>query len=235
MRDVFISNLALFASCGLVRNTIVGISLAIRRNPFAILTFTPLNVNVNLSFSSEILLITGSIFALYYNYIIIFINQFYIYKNLYIKFLYNEFNGATYIILENGQEILLPPTITKVPALLLLSKNHHVLFGNDINNHIESTNVVHTNQIVKMNGEPLAFSLNNGGYGVASDNYSFLDQDASDLSAKGDGGMRQQHHYATLDYNSNIETPPDNYQPDKVGQVTLEQLQQNRNSEIQKK
>lgn len=144
-------------------------------------------------------------------------------------------NGATYVILENGQEILLPPTITKVPALLLLSKNHHVLFGNDINNHIESTNVVHTNKIVKNNGEPLAFSLNTSGFGVASDNFSFLDQDASDLSAKGDGGMRQQHHYATLDYNSNIETPPDNYQPDKVGQVTLEQLQQNRTNEIQKK
>ena len=41
-------------------------------------------------------------------------------------------NGATYVILETGQEILLPPTITKVPALLLLNKSHHVLFGNDI-------------------------------------------------------------------------------------------------------
>ena len=38
-------------------------------------------------------------------------------------------NGATYIILENGQEILLPPTVNRVPALLLLNKNHIVLFG----------------------------------------------------------------------------------------------------------
>jgi len=141
-------------------------------------------------------------------------------------------NGATYIILENGQEILLPPTITKVPALLLLNKGHHVLFGGDINKHLEAGNITHTNPIVKNNGEPLAFSLNNGGFGVTSDNYSFLDQDPDSLSAKGNGGMRQQHHYASLDYNGNIETPPENYQPDKIGQISMEQLQQKRNKDI---
>jgi len=144
-------------------------------------------------------------------------------------------NGATYIILENGQEILLPPTITKVPALLLLNKGHQVLFGNDINKHLEMNNVNQTNPIVKQNGEPLAFSLGNVGYGVASDNYSFLDQDAQSLSAKGDGGMRQQHHYVSLDYMDNIDTPPDTYEPDKIGQVSMEQLEQSRNKDIFKK
>ena len=72
-----------------------------------------------------------------------------------------------------------------------------------------------------------------GGYGgVASDNYSFLDQDADSLSAKGNGGMRQQHHYAALDYYDNIETPPDTYTPDKVGSVSMEQLQSKRNSDV---
>jgi hypothetical protein len=141
-------------------------------------------------------------------------------------------NGATYIILENGQEILLPPTINKVPALLLLNKGHQVLFGSDINKHIESSNMVHTNPMVKQNGEPLAFSLGNVGYGVASDNYSFLDQDAQSLSAKGDGGMRQQHHYVSLDYMDNIETPPDTYQPDKIGNISMEQLEQKRNKDV---
>ena len=46
-------------------------------------------------------------------------------------------NGSTYVLLSNGQEILLPPTIVKVPALLLLNKGHQVLFGSDINNYIE--------------------------------------------------------------------------------------------------
>jgi hypothetical protein len=85
---------------------------------------------------------------------------------------------------------------------------------------------------VKTNGEPLAFSMNNSGFGVTSDNYSFLDQDADALSAKGNGGMRQQHHYASLDYNVNIDTPPETYQPDKIGQVSMEQLQQKRNKDI---
>ena len=144
-------------------------------------------------------------------------------------------NGATYVILETGQELLLPPTINRVPALLLLNENHKVLFGNDIGNHLNAKNVAYTNPTVKQNGEPLAFSLNNGGFGVASDNYSFLDQNPESLSAKGDGGMRQQHHYASIDYSSTIETPPDNWQPDKIGQVSVEKLQETRNTDVYKK
>ena len=144
-------------------------------------------------------------------------------------------NNATYIVLENGQEILLPPTITKVPSLLLLNKGHHVLFGSDLNKYIESTNVATVNPIVKMNGEPMAYMLNNSGCGVRSDYYSFLDQGSDDLSAKGNGGMRQQHHYAGLTDNTNsIDTPPDSYQADTIGQVTLEQLQKNRESDIKR-
>jgi len=143
-------------------------------------------------------------------------------------------NGATYVILENGQELLLPPTITKIPALLLLNKGHHVLFGQDIYKHLEAQNITHINPTVKTNGEPTAFSLSGGGgYGVASDNFSFLDQDHQSLSAKGDGGMRQQHHYADIEYIGNIDTPPDTYEPDKVGNVSMEQLQQSRNNDIQ--
>jgi len=143
-------------------------------------------------------------------------------------------NGATYVILENGQELLLPPTITKIPALLLLNKGHHVLFGQDIYKHLEAQNTTQVNSVVKMNGEPMAFALSgSGGYGVASDNFSFLDQDHHSLSAKGDGGMRQQHHYADIEYLGNIDTPPDTYEPDKVGNVSMEQLQQRRNNDIQ--
>jgi len=143
-------------------------------------------------------------------------------------------NGATYIVLENGQELLLPPTITKIPALLLLNKGHHVLFGQDIYKHLEAQNTTQVNSMVKMNGEPMAFTLSGGGgYGVASDNFSFLDQDHQSLSAKGNGGMRQQHHYADIEYIGNIDTPPDTYEPDKVGNISMEQLQQRRNNDIQ--
>ena len=78
----------------------------------------------------------------------------------------------------------------------------------------------------------MAFSLGGGGFGVASDNYSFLDQSSDDLSAKGNGGLRQQHHYSTLNQSITIETPPDEYQPDKVGKISMEQLEAQRQSEI---
>ncbi len=142
-------------------------------------------------------------------------------------------NGATYIILANGQEILLPPTIVKVPALLLLDKGHQVLFGSDINNYIQPKQEAIQNASVMNNGEPLAFSLTSGSmYGVASDTYSFLDQDPNDLSTKGNGGMVQQHHYATLNHTDNISTPPDTYAADTIGQVSVENLEQKRNAEI---
>ena len=48
--------------------------------------------------------------------------------------------NATYILLNNNQEILLPPTVNKVPALLLLNRGHHVLFEKDIINYINENN-----------------------------------------------------------------------------------------------
>ena len=144
-------------------------------------------------------------------------------------------NGATYIVLQNNQEILLPPTVTKVPALLLLNRGHQVIFGADIEQHVAPRQEMANQVATQNNGEPQAFSLlasSSGGFGVSSDNYSFLDQDAESLSAKGDGGMRQKHHYATISHADAIETPPENYSPDTIGSVSMEQLQQQRNQDI---
>ena len=48
-------------------------------------------------------------------------------------------DGATYIILNNQKEVVLPPNITKVPALLLLNRGGQVLLGDDILNHLKLT------------------------------------------------------------------------------------------------
>jgi len=144
--------------------------------------------------------------------------------------------GAWHIITETGEKVLLPPQVNRVPALLLLNKGHMVLYGEQILQHFQPKNVDLNNQATNFNGEPNSFSLGResmGGFGVASDNFSFLDQSADELSAKGNGGMRQLYNYATIDIVDKIETPPDNYSPDKVGSVSLEQLQQQRNSDIQ--
>jgi hypothetical protein len=82
----------------------------------------------------------------------------------------------------------------------------------------------------------MAFSLGNGS-SIVSDHYSFLDMDAEDLTAKGNGGMRQMHNYVDLNYRDNIPTPADetDYKTaNKIPQnLTVEQLQQQRETEMQ--
>lgn len=142
-------------------------------------------------------------------------------------------NSATYIVLQQGNKVLLPPTVNKVPALLLLKRGHHVLFGDDILKHLSPQQEEEKQIATQNNGEPSAFSLGSGGFGVASDNYSFLDQDSESLSAKGSGGLRQLHHYSTLNDNSSgIDTPPDNYEANTIKGVSIEKLQQQRNMDM---
>lgn len=145
-------------------------------------------------------------------------------------------NGSTNVILGDGEEILLPTNITKVPALMLLNRGNRVLFGQEINDFIKPQEININNASTMNNGEPNAFSFMDnaaGGFGVASDNYSFLDQEPEELSAQGNGGMRQQHHYAGLNSHSEIETPPDTYTPNKVGEISVENLQSKRDKDIQ--
>jgi hypothetical protein len=84
----------------------------------------------------------------------------------------------------------------------------------------------------------MAFSLGGGGYGISSDQYSFLDMDADALSAKGNGGVRQMHNYVNLQYSDSIQTPEDdvNYKKsNKISQdLTIEQLQQQREQELRR-
>ena len=73
----------------------------------------------------------------------------------------DEKNGATYVILENQQRIILPPQIQRVPALLLLREGNKVLFGNEINDKLAPKNELKNAQATGFNGEPSAFSLGN--------------------------------------------------------------------------
>jgi len=145
-------------------------------------------------------------------------------------------DGNVYIILQNKQELIIPPNITKVPSLLLLNRGHQVLTGNDtILNYLKPQEEVITQKSTNFNGEPLCYSFGgscgSGSYlGVVSDHYSFLDQNAEDLSSKGNGGLRQLYHYTTLDHVDRIETPPDTYVPDKVKDTSpADKLRQERN------
>ena len=107
-------------------------------------------------------------------------------------------NNKTYIVLENGQKIILPENVSRVPALLLLNQGYTVLYGDQILQHLKPRQEVEVRQATQNNMEPMAFSFGGGFNNIVSDQYSFLDQAPEDLEAKGNGGMRQMHNYVDL-------------------------------------
>lgn len=142
-------------------------------------------------------------------------------------------DGSMAVVLKNNQELPLPPMITKVPALMLINRGNKVLFGDEINDFLQPRQVELNSVATSNNEEPLSFSFMGDsaqGFGVASDSYSFLDQNPEEMSAKGEGGMRQQWHYASIQQEDNIETPPDTYVPDKVGTDSYKQYEATRNA-----
>lgn len=122
-------------------------------------------------------------------------------------------NNKTYIILDNGQNIILPDNVTRVPALLLLNQGYNVLYGEKILEFLKPRQEVEVRKATQNNMEPMAFSFGGGGgFGdIVSDQYSFLDQAPEDLEAKGNGGMRQMHNYVDLNYSDRVtmQTPAD--------------------------
>ena len=157
-------------------------------------------------------------------------------------------DGSVQLLIKNGQQVLLPPTITKVPALMLVNNGFHVLFGDQIYQHLQPKEKSAQAQGQSagqggagrgggatgglMSNEPDAFSFNAfSPSGITSDQYSFLDMHADDMLAKGQGGLRQMHNYVNFNEEGimSIETPPDNYAPDKVNEGALQQYEQQRN------
>ena len=139
--------------------------------------------------------------------------------------------GKLYIVLDNGNEIFLPPNITSVPTLLLLNKGNKLLVGEDVSNYFRPQIMGEKVKAVPSNLEPLAFS----GYEMGtcmSDTYSYLDQSPDEMNAKGTGGLRQMHSFVTINHNDKINTPPEDYEPDKVGEVDMGKLQAKREAEI---
>jgi hypothetical protein len=119
-------------------------------------------------------------------------------------------NNKMFIVLENGQKIVMPENVNRVPALLLLNQNYQVLYGEAILNHLKPKQEVAIRKATQNNMEPMAFSFGSGGFGdIVSDAYSFLDQGSEELEAKGNGGMRQMHNYVDLNYSDKISTPND--------------------------
>lgn len=145
-------------------------------------------------------------------------------------------NNKIFIILENGQRIIMPETVNRVPALLLLNNNYNILYGDNILNHLKPKQEMVIKESTNNNMEPSAFSISKTGFGIVSDQYSFLDMSNEELNAKGSGGLRQMHNYVDLFYSDKITTTPEetDIKSNKLsGEITLDSLQQQREQDFQ--
>lgn len=145
--------------------------------------------------------------------------------------------SKTFIVLLNGQKIIMPDNVTKVPALLLLDQNYKVLYGELITDYFKPKQQLAVKQATNNNFEPSSFSFGGGGsVGIMSDNYSFLDMDSTSLSATGNGGLRQMHNYIGFSDAFQITTPVDeyDYKTTKISEdLTIEKLQNEREKDLQ--
>lgn len=145
-------------------------------------------------------------------------------------------NNKVYIILENGQRIIMPETLNRVPALLLLNNNYTILYGDNILNYLKPKQEMAVQESTNNNMEPSAFSISKTGFGIVSDQYSFLDMSNDELNAKGSGGLRQMHNYVDLFYSDKITTTPEetDIKSNKLsGEITLDSLQKQREQDFQ--
>jgi hypothetical protein len=88
-------------------------------------------------------------------------------------------NGKWVAIVANNQEIVVPETVTRVPALLLLS-NYQVLFGTAIVQYFQPQEKQILQESTENNMEPSAFFT--FGSGVMSDRFSFIEENGEKLS-----------------------------------------------------
>ncbi len=149
-------------------------------------------------------------------------------------------SGDTILTLEGGQTVIMPKTIVKVPALLLLNEGYRIIYGNEIvsflNIETYTSNRVDTKEEVfesQQHQEPTTFEWMSTS-GVSSDHFSFLDMSPDDLTATGSGGERQMYNYTNMDYNTSIKTPEENYKPDTIGNEggSMENIQSTRDNDI---
>lgn len=146
--------------------------------------------------------------------------------------------NQTYILLETGNKVILPPNVQRVPTLLCIKKNYQLIYGNDIlkyfHKDIKNANLNAT----QFEGEPSAYSFTgSSGTNIFSEKFTSYSMTPDELSAKGVSSNRPLHNYVSYsDHIDVINTPDDTYKPDTIGgDLTIDQLQQQRMNEIENK
>jgi hypothetical protein len=144
-------------------------------------------------------------------------------------------SNQTYVILQNGKKTLLPPNVHVVPSLLLTNDKFRVVTGDDIIEYYKPQSETNNYETKFFSQEPIAFEMNNSGSSfIKSEKFTFYNTSPEDLGVSGKGNMRQMHNYIKATHDAVfINTPPDNYHPDKISNdLTLEVLEKKRLEEI---
>ena len=144
-------------------------------------------------------------------------------------------NGQTYIHLENGGKVIFPPNVHSVPTLLLIKDKYRAVLGDDILQHFHRDMKQMFTQ-AQPSGDPAGFHISSfsGGCGITSEKFTSYNLSPDDLSAKSNSTNRPLYNYVSVKNDTLfINTPPDNYKPDKVStNVTVDTLQQKRMDEL---
>lgn len=139
--------------------------------------------------------------------------------------------NQTMIMLENGRMVIMPPNLVYVPSLLLVKDKYRILIGDQIIEHLRPAII--QSGTVQTNGEPMCYDFNQTSSGIMSESFTFYDMSPDELSAKGNSDRRSMHNYVSARTDKlTINTPPDTYSPNKIGDVSIENLQQQRQSEL---
>lgn len=146
--------------------------------------------------------------------------------------------NQTFIHLENGEKVGMPPNLHNVPALLLIKQNYKFIHGDEIVKHYHPVILSKTERATNFNGEPAGFPLGKStpGSNIISEKFTYYNMTPDELSAKGISQNRPMYNYvSTQDDSLYIQTPADSYHSDKIeSDVTIDKLQQKRLDEITK-
>ena len=105
------------------------------------------------------------------------------------------------ILLEGGQQTIMPPNISSVPALLLVNQKYKLVLGSDIIKHFEPQMKDKLASANFGNGEPLGYSIA-AGSNIVSEQFTYYNMTPEELSAKGIGGRRQMYNYVPASQDS---------------------------------
>lgn len=148
----------------------------------------------------------------------------------------DESDNQIYVYLENGTRVIMPPNLHSVPALLLVNNNYQLIYGDSIVNHFHPKMKQYGSSTNSNILEPLGYHIGalSSSANITSEKYTDYNLTPDELSAKSNSSSRKLYNYVSANGNNLfINTPPDDYKPDKIsGDVTLDTLQQKRIDEL---